>query len=81
MNNDELAKILGYEPSREQRLVIMRYARDHQMTPGEAASKFSLPAMLFVNDDGETFEYEGENLTSEQLNTKYPYNRFVFIRT
>jgi len=81
MSNDELSKILGYEPSREQRLQIMRYARDHQIPPGEAAARFSLPAMLFVNDDGNTFEHEGENLTPEELKAKYPYNRFVFIRS
>lgn len=80
MNNDELAKILGYEPGREQRLIIMRYARDHNLTPPEAAQTFAMPNLLFENENG-TFEFEGENLTPEQLNAKYPYYKFVLIRS
>jgi hypothetical protein len=80
MNDDELAKILGYEPSREQRLVIMRYARDHDLTPPEAANLFAFPVLLFVNPDGVTFDHEGETLTSDQLTAKYPHNKLVFIR-
>ena len=81
MQTDELSKILGYEPGREQRLIIMRYARDHQLTPGEAASKFAMPVMLFENEDGKTYDYEGEKLTPDQLNAKYPFHRFVLIRS
>jgi len=80
MNNDELAKILGYEPSREQRLVIMRYARDHDLTPPEAANLFAFPVLLFVNPDGVTFDYERESLTPDELKAKYPYYKLVFIR-
>lgn len=81
MQTDELSKILGYEPGREQRLIIMRYARDHQLTPGEAASKFAMPNMLFINQDGKTYDFEGERYTPEQLKKKFPYYRFVMIRT
>ena len=81
MQTDELSKILGYEPGREQRLIIMRYARDHQLTPGEAASKFAMPVMLFINADGKTYAYKGESYTPEQLKQKFPYYRFVFIRS
>lgn len=81
MQTDELSKILGYEPGREQRLIIMRYARDHQLTPGEAASKFAMPVMLFINADGKTYDYKGESLTRAQLDEKYPFHKFVLIRT
>ena len=81
MNNDELAKILGYEPSKEQRLVIMRYARDHDLTPPEAANLFAFPSMLFINADGKTYDYKGESLTRAQLDEKYPFHKFVLIRT
>ena len=80
MQTDELSKILGYEPSREQRLVIMRYAHDHDLTPPEAANLFAFPVLLFVNPDGVTFDHGGETLTSDQLTAKYPYHKFVFIQ-
>ena len=81
MQTDELSKILGYEPGREQRLIIMRYARDHNLTPPETAQKFGMPNMLFINQDGKTYDFEGESYTPEQLKQKFPYYRFVFIRS
>lgn len=81
MQTDELEKILGYPPSRETKLQIMNYARNNNLTPGEAASKFAMPVMLFINEDGKTYDYEGEKLTPDQLNAKYPFHRFVLIRS
>lgn len=81
MQSNELEKILGYPPTRETKMQIMKYARENNLTPGEATSKFAMPNMLIENEDGKTFEYEGENLTPDQLNTKYPFHKFVLIRS
>lgn len=81
MNNDELEKILGFKPSREMRLQILKYARSNQLTPGESAQKFAMPNILFINEDNTTYDFEGERYTPEQLKKKFPYYRFVMIRT
>ena len=81
MSNDELSEILNYEPSIEQRKQIMTYARNNNLTPGQAANKFALPVMLFANEDNQTYTYKGESLTRAQLDEKYPFHKFVLIRT
>lgn len=81
MNKTELEKILGYPPSREGMLQVLKYARENQLTPMEAAQKISMPNMLFINQDGKTYDFEGESYTPEQLKKKFPYYRFVLIRT
>lgn len=81
MQTDELEKILGYPPSRETKLQIMNYARNNNLTPGQAANKFAMPSMLFINEDNQTYTFNGEDLTPAQLDERYPYNKFVLIRT
>lgn len=80
MQTDELEKILGYPPSREMMLQVLKYARSNQMTPMEAAQTFAMPNLLFENENG-CFEFEGQTLTPDQLNAKYPFHRFVLIRS
>ena len=81
MQKDELEKILGYPPTRETKLQIMTYARNNNLTPGQAANKFAMPVMLFINADGKTYDYKGESLTRAQLDEKYPFHKFVLIRS
>lgn len=81
MQKDELEKILGYPPTRETKLQIMTYARNNNLTPGQAANKFALPVMLFANEDNQTYTYKGESLTRAQLDEKYPFHKFVLIRS
>ncbi len=80
MNKNELEKILGYPPSREMMLQILKYARENNLTPPEAANFFAMPNLLIENENG-TFDFEGETLTTDQLNKKYPFYRFVLIRS
>ena len=80
MNKTELEKILGYPPSREMMLQVLKYARSNQMTPMEAAQTFAMPNLLFENENG-CFEFEGQTLTPDQLKKKYPFHRFIFIRS
>lgn len=81
MNKNELEKILGYPPTREVMLQVLKFARENQLTPMEAAQKFAMPNMLFINEDNTTYDFEGESYTPEQLKKKFPYYRFVMIRT
>jgi len=40
-----------------------------------------MPVMLFINADGKTYAYKGESLTRAQLDEKYPFHKFVLIRS
>jgi hypothetical protein len=80
MKKNDLTELLGYEPGREQRLMILREVQETGKTIAEVADKYAMPP-LFMKADNGTIKYKGELLTPEQFNAKFPHRRFVTITT
>lgn len=79
LNINNLEDILGYNPGREQkRLILDEVAKGKTLV--EAAQAFSMPP-LFVQDENGLIAYKGERMTIEQFREKHPYTKYVLIRT
>jgi hypothetical protein len=78
MKRSDLTELLGYEPGREQRLIILKEVKETGLSIQEVADKFAMPPLFIRDDDGKIL-YKGEKMTSEQFNKKFPHRRFVTI--
>lgn len=79
LNIDNLDDILGYKPGRElKRLILEEVAKGKTLV--EAAQAFSMPP-LFIQDKNGLISYKGECMTPEQFRERYPYTKYVLIRT
>jgi hypothetical protein len=78
--NDELAELLSYIPSREQRLAILREVKETGKTIAEVADKYAMPP-VFQKDEAGRIEYKGEWITPAQFEARFPFRRFCTIST
>lgn len=80
--DDLLVDILGYTPSKEERIAILKKLAETGDDIREIASRETLPEM-YVPDDKGMYSYHGETLTVDELKTKLteanPYNRNIII--
>jgi hypothetical protein len=79
MNTNELTELLSYEPSAELKRMILADCRATGKCIEEIADKYAMPPQFFLGH-GNTFEYNGETMTSEQFKQRFPFRRFVTIR-
>ena len=77
MKRNEMTEILGYEPSRGQRLEILKIVKAEGISIQEATARFQLPAM-FVKKNG-LIEVDGQLMTPVEFQEKHPYRKFVTI--
>jgi hypothetical protein len=77
---DNLSELLGYEPGREQRLIILKEVKETGKSIAEVADKYAMPP-LFLLDDSGIFEYKGEKMLPKQFKERFPHRRFVIIGT
>jgi len=77
---DELEEVLGYAPSDELRRIILRHAKEKNIPVLEAADAYAMPPQFIVGR-GNTFQYNGETMTSVEFQRRFPYRRFVIVRT
>ncbi|OQC43173.1 MAG: hypothetical protein BWX60_01100 [Candidatus Marinimicrobia bacterium ADurb.Bin030] len=80
MNKKNLTELLGYEPGAELKRMILDDVKTSGLSIEECADKYAMPPQFIVGR-GSTFEYNGETMTSEEFQRRFPYRRFVIIRT
>lgn len=75
-----LTELMGFEPGRDQRIQILRECKESGKSIEEVCDKYALPPLFVIRDDG-TFLYNGETMTKEQFNQRFPFRRFVTVGT
>ena len=75
-----LTELMGFEPGREQRIMILRECKESGKSIEEVADKYAMPSLFIMHDDG-TFIYNDEVMTKEQFRQRFPFRRFVTIQT
>ena len=78
MKRDEMQNVLGFEPNRTLRLMILKDVKEKGISIGEATSKYQLPAM-FIRDKNGLIEVSGVKMTPAEFSKKHPYRKFVTI--
>jgi hypothetical protein len=77
----DLAELLSYDPSPELvRMILADVKATGNCCIEECADKYAMPPQFIVGR-GSTFEYNGETMTSEEFQRRFPYRRFVIVRT
>ena len=76
----ELSELLGFSPSPELVRMILNDVQTTGKCIEECADKYAMPPMFIVGY-GDSFKYRGETMTPEIFKQRFPYRRFVVIRT
>jgi hypothetical protein len=82
IKNDELERLIGYSPSKQMRIEILKEVREGK-TIEEAASKFNLATMAILDADGK-FNYNGQRVTPDEwreINPLGEFGKIVIIGT
>lgn len=79
-NNDLLTELLGYEPGEEQTRMILEEVKRTGEDIRIVADRYAMPPIFIPDSDGK-FEYKDERITAEQFKERFPYRRFVTIKT
>jgi len=82
IKNDELERLIGYSPSKQMRIEILKEVREGK-TIEEAASKFNLPTMAILDADGK-FDFEDRRITPQEwhkINPLKEFGKIVIIGT
>jgi len=76
----DLAELLSYDPSPELVRMILADVQTTGKCIEECADKYAMPPQFIVGR-GNTFQYNGETMTSEEFQRRFPYRRFIIVRT
>lgn len=76
-----LTELLGHEPGREMTLMILKEVKESGKCIEEVADKYALPPMFIMTHGRTTFEYNGEVMTPAQFHERFPFRRFVTIKS
>ena len=76
----DLAELLSYDPSPELVRIILSDVQATGKCIEVCADKYAMPPQFIVGR-GSTFEYNGETMTSVEFQRRFPYRRFVIVRT
>lgn len=80
MKIDELTEIMGFVPNKELRLHVLKYARDHNIPLGQAASMSALPPMFIADDQGLINTPLGKMSPAAYDKTRSPWARIIVIK-
>lgn len=80
MRKDELAEIMGFVPNKELRLHVLKYAKDHNIPLGQAASMSALPPMFIADDQGLIDTPLGKMTPEAYDKTRSPWARIIVIK-
>ena len=76
----DLAELLSYDPSPELVRMILADVQTTGKCIAACADRYAMPPQFIVGR-GNTFEYNGETMTAETFKQRFPYRRFVIVRT
>lgn len=82
IKKDALEKMIGFTPSKQMRIDILKEVREGK-TLQEAAAKWNLGEMAVLDDNGK-FLYEGKRITPEEwrkINPLGEFGKIVIIGT
>ena len=80
MKKNELSEILGYQPSRGQRLEFLKKVQETGKSIQEVASEYQMPD-LYIKDENGMIEVAGVKMTPSQYQEKHPFKKIVTIAT
>jgi kynurenine formamidase len=75
---DLMTEILGFEPSRGQRIEILKTVKETGRSIEEITAERSMPEMGILDAEGK-FSFNGEKVTTEEYHKRKPFNRLVLI--
>ena len=76
----DLAELLSYDPSPELVRMILADVQTTGKCIEECADRYAMPPQFIVGR-GDTFIYNNEEMTAETFKQRFPYRRFVIVRT
>jgi hypothetical protein len=76
----KLEKILGYQPGKELKKMILTAARDEGLPVEEVAARFQMPEMFIDFDGNGKVQTDQGIMTPEEYQTLNPYKKIVIIK-
>ena len=77
---DKLESILGYPAGKELKKMIIKMAKTEGISVEEAASKFQMPELQILDNEG-TFTLDGVKQTPSEFKAANPFRRLYVITT
>ena len=81
MKKNELTEILGYEPGRTLRLMILKDVKEKGISIGEAASTYQMPAVFQDLENTGMIDTPDGRMTPGKYEKLHPYKKIVIIKT
>jgi len=76
---DIMSEVLGFEPSKEMRLLILNEVKESGKSIAEVAGKRAMPPMFSPDENG-LVTYKGEKMTMDEFHKRYPYSKSIVIK-
>ena len=71
--------MLGFDPNRQLKEMIFADMEREQLPIEVISQRYALPEIFILNSPADLIEYNGEKMTLDQFQARYPFRKFVKI--